>query len=86
MKKTLFLVTSLLLTIICISQTSHKATGAADDNEIFYDSKIDPNGGGTISVGTRKYSFSSLGDLLMVKLDVAHNILWQKTKLVSCVW
>ena len=79
MRRLFCLVVSLLLVAICSSQTIHRATGVDDYNEEIFDSKIDPNDGGTISVGSIKYIIPSDGDVLIVKFDAAHNILWQKS-------
>ncbi len=79
MRKIFCLFLSISLTFICISQTIHKAIGGDDFNEVLYDSKIDPNNGGTVSVGFHKYDILSEGDAFIVKLDASKNILWQKS-------
>ncbi|MEO8770576.1 MAG: T9SS type A sorting domain-containing protein [Ferruginibacter sp.] len=72
----------LLFTIISLhskAQVVQLSVGTQGISEVFYDSKYDPNDGGTISVGYRNEGLGNSNDLFLVKFDANHQMVWQKT-------
>jgi hypothetical protein len=61
------------------SQNIQTSIGSVGKTESFVDSKFDINDGGTINVGFVDSNTGFSNDLLFVKLDVNHQIVWQKT-------
>ncbi len=60
------------------AQQLQLAIGESTKNELFYDTKFDPNDGGTISVGFINNG-STANDCYLVKLNASKQIVWQKT-------
>ena len=80
MKKNILLVSCLFFVLITNSQTTQISIGNSGVTESFFDNKIDKSDGGTINVGYLNDPSSGNGyDLLIVKLNSNHQLVWQKT-------
>jgi len=66
----------LVLSFNSLAQTLQLSIGNSTLPETFYDCKIDPSGG-TIHVGIVTNAATG-NDIFMVKLDAAHQVVWQK--------
>ncbi|MEO6488783.1 MAG: T9SS type A sorting domain-containing protein [Ferruginibacter sp.] len=76
MKRSLLLLANLFVISFLSAQTVQINTGITGSEQFFRDVKFDPSDGGIVNVGYTNNGATG-NDLLVVKLDVNHNIVWQ---------
>ncbi len=76
MKSYSLLLVSLLFCFVSKAQITQLTVGTATLPELFYDGKLDPSGG-SIQVGYITNAATGT-DVFMVKLNAAHQVVWQK--------